>query len=83
MVVDSMTNRSSLRVCQLTSLLMLVLSLFTQEIAILSQTFERVVDRKQNVITALSRDIEEAEEQYNVSVRQHFFAVDTLIGQFV
>jgi len=50
-----------------------------KEIAILSQTFERVVDRKQNVITALSRDIEEAEEQYNVSVRQHFFAVDTLI----
>jgi len=50
-----------------------------KEIAILSQTFERVVDRKQNIIKALSKDIEEAEEQYNVSIRRHFYTVDTLI----
>lgn len=50
-----------------------------KEIAVLSQTFERVVDRKQNVIKALLKDVEEAEEQYNVSARQHFFTVDNLI----
>lgn len=50
-----------------------------KEIEILSQTFERVVDRKQNVIKALTLDITESEEQYNVAARNHFFTVDNLI----
>jgi len=50
-----------------------------KEIAILSQTFERVVDRKQNVIKALVKDIEESEEQYDVAARTHFHNVDNLI----
>ena len=54
-----------------------------QEIEILSQTFERVVDRKDNVIKALAKDIEEAEEQYSGALRSHLHNVDELIGEDV
>jgi len=50
-----------------------------KEIAIMSQTFERVVDRKQNLIDALLQDVDESEEQYNVAARKHFYNIDNLI----
>ena len=46
----------------------------------MSQTFERVVDRKQNLIDALLQDVDESEEQYNVAARKHFYNIDNLIG---
>ena len=53
---------------------------FLQDIEILSQTFERVVDRKDSVIKALAKDTEEAEEQYNAALRSHLYVEDRLIG---
>ncbi|CAK8679800.1 dynein regulatory complex subunit 2-like isoform X2 [Clavelina lepadiformis] len=50
-----------------------------KDIEILSQTFERVVDRKDSVIKALAKDIEEAEVQYNMALRSHLSNVDDLI----
>ena len=48
----------------------------------MSQTFERVVDRKQSLVNALLQDVDESEEQYNVAARKHFYNIDTLIGWF-
>nr|CAB3228657.1 coiled-coil domain-containing protein 65 [Phallusia mammillata] len=50
-----------------------------KDIEILSQTFERVVDRKDSVIKALAKDTEEAEEQYNMALRSHLGNVDNLV----
>ena len=52
-----------------------------QEIEVLSQTFERVVDRKDNVIKALAKDTEEADDQYNSALQCHLHNVDDLIGE--
>ena len=52
-----------------------------QDIAILSQTFERVVDRKNSVIKALAADADEADEQYNKALRSHLFNIDRLVGE--
>lgn len=41
------------------------------DIQILSQTFERIVDRKNNVIETLTNDLEEAESQHRMISRQH------------
>lgn len=46
----------------------------------MSQTFERIVDRKDAIIKSLAKDIEEAEEQYQVALRSHLQNVDDLIG---
>jgi len=51
----------------------------TKDIEILSQTFERVVDRKDSVIKSLVKDLEEAEEQYCMALRSHLQNVDHLI----
>lgn len=51
-----------------------------KDIEILSQTFERVVDRKDSVIKSLAKDLEEAEEQYAMALRHHLQNVDYLIG---
>ena len=40
-----------------------------KDIEILSQTFERIVDRKDAIIKSLSQDLEEAEEQYQLALR--------------
>ena len=48
---------------------------------VMSQTFERVVDRKDAIIKSLAKDIEEAEEQYQVALRSHLQNVDDLIGK--
>ena len=51
-----------------------------KDIEILSQTFERVVDRKKAVLESLSQDLHEAEEQYSMALRSHLQHVDRLIG---
>uniref|UniRef100_UPI00398E7D71 dynein regulatory complex subunit 2 n=1 Tax=Pristiophorus japonicus TaxID=55135 RepID=UPI00398E7D71 len=50
-----------------------------KDIEILSQTFERIVDRKDSVIRALSKDLEEAEEQYATALRNHIQNIDKLV----
>ena len=47
---------------------------------VLSQTFERMVDQKDAIIQSLAKDLEEAEEQYQVALRAHQQNVDSLIG---
>ena len=41
----------------------------TKDIEILSQTFERIVDRKDAIIKSLAQDLEEAEDQYQLALR--------------
>ena len=53
-----------------------------KDIEILSQTFERVIDRKEAIIKSLVKDIEEAEEQYQMALRSHLQNVDRLIGMY-
>ncbi|WAR03826.1 DRC2-like protein [Mya arenaria] len=50
-----------------------------KDIEILSQTFERVVDRKDAVIKSLAKDLVEAEEQYSMALRSHLQNIDNLI----
>jgi DNA repair exonuclease SbcCD ATPase subunit len=52
-----------------------------KEIEILSQTFGRIIDRKDTVIKASSKDIEEAEEQYNMALRSFFEAIENMISK--
>ena len=52
-----------------------------KDIEILSQTFERVVDRKESVCKSLAKDLMEAEEQYAMALRSHIQNVDHLIGK--
>lgn len=52
-----------------------------KDIEILSQTFERVIDRKEAIVKSLVKDIEEAEEQYQMALRSHLQNVDRLIGK--
>jgi len=51
-----------------------------KDLEILSQTFERVVDRKESVVKSLGKDLLEAEEQYSMALRSHLQNVDNLIG---
>ena len=51
-----------------------------KDIEILSQTFERIIDRKEAIIKSLVKDIEEAEEQYEMALRSHLQNQDNLIG---
>ena len=51
-----------------------------KDIEILSQTFERIIDRKEAIIKSLVKDIEEAEEQYEMALRSHLQNQDHLIG---
>ncbi|KAK3751513.1 hypothetical protein QZH41_019090 [Actinostola sp. cb2023] len=50
-----------------------------KDIEVLSQTFERVIDRKEAIIKSLVKDIEEAEEQYQMALRSHLQNEDGLI----
>jgi len=52
-----------------------------KEIEILSQTFGRIIDRKDTVIKASSSEIEEAEEQYNMALRSFFEAIEKMISK--
>ncbi|KAF5928564.1 dynein regulatory complex subunit 2 [Diceros bicornis minor] len=51
-----------------------------KDIEILSQTFERVVDRKDYVIKSLAKDLSAAEEQYARALRSHLHNVDQLLA---
>lgn len=50
-----------------------------KEIEILSQNHERDVDRKDAIIQMLDRDLEEAEDQFQMSLRSHLQNMDRLI----
>eukprot|EP00112_Aurelia_sp_Birch-Aquarium-sp1_P015187 Seg3346.2 transcript_id=Seg3346.2/GoldUCD/mRNA.D3Y31 product="Dynein regulatory complex subunit 2" protein_id=Seg3346.2/GoldUCD/D3Y31 len=50
-----------------------------KDIEILSQTFERIVDRKEAILKSLVKDSDEAEEQYQVALRSHTQNIDKLI----
>ena len=50
-----------------------------RDIEILSQTFERIIDRKDSVIKAMVKDLLEAEEQYSMGLRSHIKNVDDII----
>jgi len=52
-----------------------------KEIEILSQTFGRIIDRKDTVIKASLADIDEAEEQYNMALRSFFEAIEKMISK--
>lgn len=50
-----------------------------KEVEIRSQNHERDVDRKDAIIQMLDRDLEEAEEQFQMALRSHLLNVDELI----
>ncbi|XP_072104905.1 dynein regulatory complex subunit 2 isoform X2 [Mobula birostris] len=50
-----------------------------KDIEILSHVFERIVDRKDGIIRALTKDLEEAEQQYMRAMRNHVQNVDKLM----
>lgn len=50
-----------------------------KEVEIRSQNHERDVDRKDAIIQMLDRDLEEAEEQFQMALRSHLLNVDQLI----
>jgi len=50
-----------------------------KEIEIVSQNHEREVDRKDAIIQMLDSDLEDSEEQYQMSLRSHLLIVDRLI----
>ncbi|XP_022346038.2 dynein regulatory complex subunit 2-like [Crassostrea virginica] len=52
-----------------------------KDLEILSQTFERIVDRKDATIKSLAKDLQEADEQYSMALRAHLQNVDSLIDQ--
>lgn len=49
-----------------------------RDIEIMSQTFERIIDRKDSVIKSLVKDLHEAEEQYQMAMRSFFENTDNL-----
>lgn len=50
-----------------------------KDIEILSQNHERDVDRKDAILQMLDRDLEEAEDQYQMALRTHLVNIDILI----
>ncbi len=50
-----------------------------KDIEIMSQTFERIIDRKDSVIKSLVKDLQEAEEQYEMAMRSYFENSDNLV----
>ncbi|GLE05591.1 hypothetical protein PINS_up014623 [Pythium insidiosum] len=50
-----------------------------KEVEIRSQNHERDVDRKDAIIQMLDRDLEEAEEQFQMALRSHLLNIDELI----
>lgn len=50
-----------------------------KEVEVRSQNHERDVDRKDAIIQMLDRDLEEAEEQFQMALRSHLLNVDELI----
>jgi hypothetical protein len=54
-----------------------------KDVEIISQSHERDVDRKDAVLQMLDRDVDEAEEQYQVALRQHLRNIDSFIDVHV
>lgn len=50
-----------------------------KDVEILSQNHERDVDRKDAILQMLDRDLEEAEDQFQMALRTHLQNLDTLI----
>jgi len=50
-----------------------------KDIEILSQNHERDIDRKDAILQMLDRDLEEAEDQYQMALRSHLQNMDALI----
>ncbi len=50
-----------------------------RDIEIMSQTFERIIDRKDSVIKELLKDLNESEEQFEMAIRSFFERTDFLI----
>jgi uncharacterized membrane protein YcjF (UPF0283 family) len=50
-----------------------------KDIEILSQNHERDIDRKDAILQMLDRDLEGAEDQYQMALRTHLMNIDTLI----
>ena len=50
-----------------------------KEVQIIAQNHEREVDRKDSIIQMLDRDLEEAEEQYQMAHRAHLMVMDSLL----
>lgn len=50
-----------------------------KDIEIMSQTFERIIDRKDTVIKALVKDLQESEEQYAMTMRSNVSNVENII----
>jgi len=46
----------------------------------MKQAFEKKVDRKDSIIRSLAKDLDEAEEQYQVALRTHIHKVTELTG---
>ncbi len=53
----------------------------TKDLDVMSQTFERIVDRKDAIISSLAKDLEEAEQQYQVALHSNVRKVDGLNGK--
>ena len=51
-----------------------------KDIEILSQTFERIIDRKDAILKSLVKDLEEAEEQYQTAIKSHLQNLRKLLG---
>lgn len=51
-----------------------------KELEVLQQTFDREVDRKDAIIQSLSRDLEEAEEQFQTASHSHVHNMDHLLS---
>lgn len=50
-----------------------------KDIEIMSQTFERIIDRKDSVIKQLLKDLQESEEQFAMMMRSYFERTDFLV----
>ena len=51
-----------------------------EEIVVIAQNHERDVDRSDAIMQMLDRDLEEAEEQYQLGLRKHLENINSLIS---
>jgi hypothetical protein len=50
-----------------------------KELDVLAQNLERTVDRKEALLQLLERDVDEADEQYQMALRSHLQNIDSLV----
>lgn len=51
-----------------------------RDVGVMKETFQRRVDGKNALIRSLAKDIEEAEEQYQVALRRHLVKLDEMLA---